>query len=438
MNYRKIAEQIFLAGVYSVSPDRLIHNQIKLTGTTLSIGKQVFSPDKTKGIYLIGAGKATAGMALATEEILGSMIKGGHIVVKYDHSGCLNYIDVTEAGHPVPDKNGFMGTRKILDIAEKVSEDDLVICLLSGGGSALLADFPEGSSLEEIIYFNDILVKSGATIQEINVIRKHLSKVKGGGLARVLFPATTFNLILSDVLGDPLDSIASGPTVPDPSTFYEALSILKKYNISSSVPARIMNYLKEGVAGLQPETPKPGDPVFKNSFNILIGNNKMALEAGAEKAASLGFEASIIDDRLQGDSLKASEYIFETSVRYRQNKLSGKPACLLFGGETTLKVTGNGLGGRNQHLALSAAMLLRNNPGITILSAGTDGNDGPTDAAGAVVDSETLKGISSKNINPEKYLMEFDSYNFFKLAGGHIITGPTRTNVIDMVVVIIE
>lgn len=437
MNFRKTAEQIFLAGVNSATPERLIQNQVKYSGSTLNIGGHIFIPNKTSRIYIIGAGKATGDMARSTEDILGGLITGGHIVVKYGHSCDLKYIEVTEAGHPVPDKNGFDATRKILEIADKATDNDLVICLLSGGGSSLLADFPDSSSAGDIIYMNDLLVKSGATIQEMNVIRKHLSKVKGGGLAGAIFPATTFSLILSDVLGDPLDAIASGPTVPDPSTFAETLEIIKQYKIATSVPSGLLSYLKDGEAGNHPETPKPGDPIFKKSHNILIGNNKLALEAGAEKAASLGFEVSIVDDKLQGNSLKAAQYIVENAVSFRKQKKSVKPACLLFGGETTLKVTGSGLGGRNQHLALLCSTMLNDHPGITILSAGTDGNDGPTDAAGAVVDSETLSNSLAKDIDPSKYLLDFDSYNFFKVAGGHIITGPTRTNVMDLIVVLI-
>jgi glycerate 2-kinase len=438
MDYRKIAEQIFMAGVNRVTPDRLIHNLMTLNETALNIGDHKFVLKKTSNIYIIGAGKATAEMARATEDILGSRITGGHIVVKYGHSCSLKYITVTEAGHPVPDKNGFMATGEILKIADKASEDDLVICLLSGGGSALLADFPEGSSPDEMIYLNNLLVKSGATIQEMNVIRKHLSKVKGGGLARTLCPSTIVSLILSDVLGDPLDAIASGPTVPDPSTFSESLAIIYRYKIEASVPSAIMNYLKDGVNGKQPETPKPGDPIFNKSHNILIGNNKMALEAARGEALRLCLEATIIDNNFQGDTAKASENVVGTALSFKRHKRSSKPACLLFGGETTLKVTGSGLGGRNQHFALSAAILLRNKPGITILSAGTDGTDGPTDSAGAIVDSDTCNHALLVNADPEKYLREFDSYNFFRITGGHIITSPTRTNVMDIIVVIVE
>lgn len=438
MNKRQTAIEIFLAGVERVKPDNLIKRCISINKNILQIEDLSFDLAAIKHIYVVGAGKATAEMARATEDILGSRITGGHIVVKYGHSCDLKYINVTEAGHPVPDEKGFFATGEILKIAAKASEDDLVISLLSGGGSALLADFPEGSSPDDMIYLNDLLVKSGATIQEMNTIRKHLSKVKGGGLARTLFPATTVSLILSDVLGDPLDVIASGPTVPDPSTFSEALAIISRYNIEASFPSTIMNYLKDGANGNKTETPKPEDAIFNKSFNILIGNNKMALESAAEKAVSLGFEALVVNDKLQGNTLKASEYIVEKAISFRNQKRSIKSTCLLFGGETTIKVTGGGIGGRNQHLALSAAMLLRNNPGITILSAGTDGNDGPTDAAGAVVDSDTFNHAFSMNVIPENYLKDFDSHEFFKKAGGHIITGPTRTNVMDMVVVIIE
>lgn len=433
MNYRKAAEEIFLAGVEYVTPEKLMHDHLKVNANVISIGDQSFYPEKDSRLYIIGAGKASAEMAKAAEEILGSRISGGQIIVKYGHSCDLKYIAVNEAAHPVPDKNGFEATQKIIEIAHKATSKDLVICLISGGGSALLVDYPEGSSPREIMLLNDLLVKSGATIQEINVVRKHLSKIKGGGLSRILFPATTFSLILSDVLGDPLDIIASGPTVADPSTYSDALNLIRKYRIEQDIPEGLMDTLRKGEAGICPETPKPDDPVFSNTYNIIVGNNRMALEAALVKADSLGFESVIINDNLRGNTVAASEYIVEQTKRF---KLSNKPACLLFGGETTLKVTGNGMGGRNQHLALAAALLLTDFPGIIVLSAGTDGNDGPTDATGAIVDYMTVKDALSQNIDARKYLSEFDSYNFFRQAGGHIITGPTRTNVMDLVVVI--
>jgi glycerate 2-kinase len=437
MDQRIIAEQIFLAGVESVLPDHLIKNVMKIEDDCLTIGHLEFTFNETENIYIIGAGKAGARMAAEVENILGDRISEGHIAVKYGHSARLKYIEVTEAGHPTPDTNGLKATRKILDICRKAGSKDLVICLLSGGGSALLPDFPDGSSLKEIILVNNLLVNSGACISEINAVRKHLSLVKGGQLAKAVCPATLISLILSDVPGDPLDVIASGPTTPDPTTFDQALDVLRKYNLTASVPAGIMKYLTVGIAGNRPETPKPGDQVFEKVFNMLIGTNKIALEAAKQKSLEFNINAVIIDDQLQGDSSSVAEYIVETSVRFKNDKSEVKPVCLLFGGETTIKMTGKGKGGRNQHLALLCAQLLRQHNGITILSAGTDGTDGPTDAAGAVVDSDTFAGAHSKNISPEKFIQNFDSYHFFKKAGGQIITGPTTTNVMDIIVVLV-
>ncbi|MCX6255459.1 MAG: glycerate kinase [Bacteroidia bacterium] len=438
MNRRAIAEQIFLAGVESVIPDKLINKKIALKDNSLVIGHLKFSLESIEDIYVIGAGKASAMMAAEVEKILGNRITEGHVVAKYGHSCKLKYIIVSEAGHPIPDSNGFKATRTILDIAGKANSNDLVICLLSGGGSALLPDFPEGNSPEDIITVNDLLVKSGAVITEINAVRKHLSIVKGGQLARAVHPATLVSLILSDVPGDPLDVIASGPTTPDLTTFQQALAVLDNYNLTASVPAGILKFLMEGAAGKKPETPKPGDYVFEKTSNLLIGSNSLALEAAKQKALEFNINAVIIDNQLQGDSSTVADYIVETSLKFKEDVSEIKPVCLLFGGETTIKMTGKGLGGRNQHLALLCAIMLQNNPGITVLSAGTDGTDGLTNAAGAVVDSETIPDALSKNIDPAKSLAEFDSYHFFKKAGGQIITGPTMTNVMDIIVVIVE
>jgi len=438
LNIKTIAETIFLAGVESVLPDRLITREMSLKDNRLKIGNLIFSLETMENIYVIGAGKASAMMGAEVEKILGERITDGHIVVKYGYSCKLKYIEVSEANHPVPDANGLRATKEILKIAEMANWSDLVICLLSGGGSSLLPDISEGSSSDDMIKVNDLLINSGACITEINAVRKHLSGVKGGQLARVVYPATLVNLILSDVPGDPLDVIASGPTVPDPTTFRQALSVLAKYDLTESVAPAVLNFLNEGVAGKRAETPKPGDPVFSKTFNILVGSNKMALEAAKRKALEFNINAVIIDDQLQGDTFTVAEYIVETSLKFKNDENEVKPVCLLFGGETTVKMTGKGAGGRNQHLALLTALLLQDKPGITILSAGTDGNDGTTDVAGAVVDSDTIAEALSKNINPEKHLTGFDSYHFFKKAGGHIITGPTMTNVMDIIVVIVE
>ena len=437
MNSRAITEQIFLAGVESVLPDKLITKEMSLLDNCLKIGHLSFSLETIENIYVIGAGKASAMMGAEVEKILGDRITEGHIVVKYGHSCKLKYINVSEAGHPVPDANGFRATREILKIAEIANWSDLVICLLSGGGSALLPDIPENSSPEDMIKVNDLLINSGASISEINAVRKHLSVVKGGQLARIVYPATLVNLILSDVPGDSLDVIASGPTVPDPTTFLQALAVLATFGLTRTVPHGILTFLNEGAAGKRPETPKTGDPVFDKTFNILVGSNRIALESAKSKAMDFNINAVIVDDQLQGDTSTIAEYLVEISNRFKYDKNEVKPVCLLFGGETTVKIGGKGLGGRNQHLALLSAFRLQNSPGITILSAGTDGNDGPTDVAGAVVDSDTIQEARSKNVDPEKYLRDFDSFHFFKKAGGHIITGPTMTNVMDIIVVLV-
>ncbi len=437
MDKRAIAEDIFLAGVKGVLPDILISRSLSLRDNLLEAGKLKFNLDEIDNIYIIGAGKASALMGQEVEKVLGDHISEGHIVVKYGHMCRLRHIKVTEAGHPSPDLNGYEATKRILDIASRASSNDLVICLLSGGGSALLTDFPDESSLEELITTNNLLINSGACIKEINAVRKHLSGVKGGHLARRVSPATLLSLILSDVPGDHLDVIASGPTSPDPTTFQQALEVIEKFNLTDSLPESIIKYLEEGVFGARAETPKPDDELFLKTHNLLIGTNRIALESALLKAMEYNINAVIIDDHLQGDSASVAEYIVETSIRFKEDKDEVKPVCLLFGGETTVKVTGKGDGGRNQHLALLCADLLRNHPGITILSAGSDGTDGPTNVAGAVVDSDTILVALSKKIDPFKYLSRFDSYHFFKKVGGHIITGPTMTNVMDIIVVLI-
>ena len=437
MNYRQIAEEIFLAGVESVLPKNLISGRMSLAENVLRLGEFCL-PLPAGNIYVIGAGKASALMGAEVENILGNRITGGHIVVKYGCSCKLRYINVTEAGHPVPDSNGFIAAKEILKMSAAAGTDDIVICLISGGGSSLLSDAPEGCSEEDMIILNNLLVNSGASIIEINAVRKHLSQIKGGQLARAVYPATLINLILSDVPGDALEVIASGPTVPDSTTFLQAMTVLLDYGLLEKVPERILKYLDDGVKGIRTETPKPGDPIFDKTYNILAGSNKTALEACRTKAIDLNINAVIIDDQLQGDTTTVADYIVATALRFKNDNDEIKPVCLLFGGETTVRMTGKGTGGRNQHLALLAAIQVRDLSGITVLAAGTDGNDGPTDAAGAVVDSATIQEALLKGLDAEKFLSDFDSYHFFKKAGGHVKTGPTMTNVMDLIVVLVE
>jgi glycerate-2-kinase len=438
MNYRTIAEQIFLAGIESVLPHNLIMKHIRLEDNYLKIDNHVFDLRSINNIYVIGAGKASAMMGAEVEKVLGDRIKSGHIVVKHGFFVDLKYIKVTEAGHPVPDSNGYKATSDILKIARMADINDLVICLFSGGGSALLADAPEGCTPRDMMLLSDLLVNSGACISEINAVRKHLSGVKGGQLAKIVYPAPLINLILSDVPGDSLDVIASGPTVPDSTTFRHAMGVLTKFKLTQKVPRRILKYLEEGTLGLHAETPKPGDIIFNKTYNILAGSNKMALEAARKKAIDNNINALIIDDQLQGDVNDVAEYLVGCAMKFNSDVNEVKPLCLLFGGETTVRMTGKGKGGRNQHLALSVAVILRELPGITVLCSGTDGNDGPTDASGAVVDSDTINQAVVQKLDHVKYLTKFNSYNFFKKAGGHIITGPTMTNVMDIIVVLVQ
>lgn len=438
LNTRQIAEDIFRTAVNSVLPSVLIPGQVKLAGNSLVIAGNEISLDNIHNIFVIGAGKATALMAAETEKILGSRITGGHIVVKYGHSCSLKYIKVTEAGHPIPDENGFVATCKILEIASAASENDLVLCLLSGGGSALLADHPDGASPSDMMKLNDVLVNCGASISEINAVRKHLSKIKGGQLARAVYPATLISIILSDVPGNNPGVIASGPTAPDTTTFAEATGVLSKYHIESAIPINLLNYLEEGNKGLHQETPEQDDIVFSKTSNILVGTNRTALEAARLKAEEYHLNAIIVNDMLEGDTEQVAEYLLREASGVRADDTIIKPVCLLFGGETTLRMTGRGKGGRNQHLALLCSVLLKDQPGITILSGGTDGNDGPTDAAGAVVDSTTVERAVSRGLLPEDFIKEFDSYHFFKKAGGHIITAPTMTNVMDIILAIVQ
>lgn len=435
-DYQKLAEQIFLAGVQSVLPGNMIRDAVKLSGQQLRIGERQYSLPEIENVYVLGAGKASGLMALELERILGPRIADGLVIVKYGHGCPTGKIRIAEAAHPVPDSNGFKAAGQLLALARKATQKDLVICLISGGGSALLADFPEGSTPEEIQQLSTMLLQSGASIQEMNCLRKHLSRVKGGQLAKAIFPAQLTCLILSDVVGDLLDVIASGPTVSDPSSFADALDILSKYHLAEAIPPRLLEILNAGKAQQIPETPKPGDVLFAHTQNLIIGSNRMALEAARRKGTELGFHSIIVDAELEGSTVDVTRVIVETCCSRLREIAAERPICFLFGGETTLRVTGGGLGGRNQHMALLASLLLKDKDGFTFLAAGSDGTDGPTDAAGAVVDGWSVQQALARNLDPVAALRSFDSYNFFRQAGGHITTGPTKTNVMDIIVVL--
>jgi glycerate-2-kinase len=441
---RELLTDIFQAGVSAVDPDAAVRKALAVEGGSLSAGGETYSLDQFDRILVVGAGKAAARMAGAAEHSLGDRIKGGLIIVKYGQTGSLRLINQTEANHPIPDEAGMQGTQKILEMVQSANERTLVLCLLSGGGSALLVQPMPGITLEEKQRVTELLLKSGAAIDEMNTVRKHLSRVKGGWLAETAYPATVLTLILSDVIGNKLDVIASGPTAPDNSTYQDAAAVIEKYRLKQLLPASVNARIDLGVKGQEAETPKSTEPCFQRTRNIVVGGIAPAVSAAFSRAKTLGFSSEIITTELQGEAREAAHLLAQTALESRKRLKRRERRCLLSGGETTVTVRGDGLGGRNQELALAFALEIQGVPGITLLSAGTDGIDGPTDAAGAVVDGETVRKAREAGINPMAYLERNDSYSFFRrfdlLTGGknHFVTGSTGTNVMDMQVLCIE
>ncbi len=432
------ARQIFEAGLRAVDPREAVNKFLAVEGNMLRIGEQELNLDSFRTILVIGAGKGSALMAQAVEEILGDRIGGGIVIVKYGYVAPLQRIRLVEAGHPTPDENGRRATKELVGLVERLDTRDLVLLVLSGGGSALLPMPVTGITLAEKMTATNLLLKSGVPIQEMNAVRKHLSQVKGGQLARLVYPAMLVSFILSDVVGDPLDVIASGPTVGDPSTFEHCAEILDRYGLWQDLPTSVSLHLQEGVEGRVPETPKPDDPVFANTHAILVGTNLQALEAAATAAEELGYSSLILSSMIEGDTGEAAR--FHTALA-REIVRSGhplpRPACLISGGETTVVVRGQGKGGRNQEFALVAAIGLDGVEGVCLLCGGTDGTDGPTDAAGAVVDGATVARALAKGLDPREFLARNDSYHFFEKLDDLVMTGPTNTNVMDLRVILI-
>ena len=436
---RRHALDIFHHGLNAVKPQAAIEKCCQVTNNMLTIDTKSYDLAAFNHIWVVGAGKAAASMASAMEQLLGEQITGGQITVKYDHLTPLGKIDIMEAGHPVPDENGIKGTRKIMDIVASVTQDDLVICLISGGGSALLPMPATGMTLEDKQNTIKALLACGATIHEINTIRKHLSAVKGGQLAKLVYPATLITLMLSDVVGDDMDVIASGPTVPDLSTFADCQKIIAKYHLEAELPHPVINHIEKGLRGYIAETPKFDDAFFEKTNPVIIASNFNALTAAKHKAESLGYNTLILSSQLEGDTSESARFhcAIAKEILKTQNPIA-PPACILSGGETTVKVTGHGLGGRNQEFALVSAFEIQDQENIIALSAGTDGTDGPTDAAGAIVDAHTLLRARSMGIDPESHLANNDAYHFFKQLDGLLITGPTLTNVMDLHIFLIN
>lgn len=436
----KDALQIASAAVDAVRPQNLIPRKVRLDGNILSIGERRLSLDAYENIYVIGAGKASASMALELEKILGNRISGGVISTKYGHSVDCKRIKIMESGHPVLDQNGLNASEEIYKLALKADDRDLVICLFSGGGSALLERLPLGIDLPNLQKVFEVFLKCGANIEETNTVRKHLSSIKGGRLARAVFPATCVSLILSDVIGDSLESIASGPTAPDPTTFKDALDVIAKYKTEYDLPEGVLHFLKEGLSGEIEDTPKSGDKIFDNVSNIILGNNLEALIAARREATKRGYNALILSSCVQGETKEIAKFVAAVVQEiHMNNNPVAKPGCILFGGETTLKIQGSGKGGRNQEFALASLIAMRSVIwNYVIASCGTDGTDGPTDAAGAFATPEIAMRSEELGLNPLTFLNNNDSYNFFEKVDGLIKTGVTGTNVMDIVVALVQ
>lgn len=440
MNIRELrqsARLIWEAALNAANPSTCIRNFVQVNDAVLSAGGKEI-PIRGR-LIVIGAGKASARMAQVVEGSLGSYISGGLVVTKYGHALTLERIELVEAGHPIPDLAGIRAAQQTRELLRGLTKDDIVLCLLSGGGSALWPAPAEGITLEEKQEVTQLLLRAGATIREMNAVRKHLSDMKGGQLAHWAAPAHVISLIISDVIGDAVDFIASGPTAPDTTSFSDALSIVQKYGLQ--VPRAVDKRFQDGVHGRIPETPKPGDALFKHVDNHIIANNRLLIEAAAEKARELHFHTLILGTEVEGEAKDIGRFF---SAVAREIGRSGNPikppACILTAGETTVTVRGHGLGGRNQEMALAWAIAMASRPGSThacFASVATDGTDGPTTAAGGLVDPFTCSRAIELGLVPTKHLRSNDSSNFLRATGDLIITGPTQTNLMDLQILLV-
>ena len=430
---RADASDIFAAAVAAADPHRCVLEALQVDRGRLLVKGRSYDLDRFTEILVIGAGKATPAMAAAVEERLGNRITAGAINTKYGHAVPLERIETTEAGHPLPDEAGVAGTLKMLELAGRCGGSTLLLCLFSGGGSALMpAPVPEISLAEKQQTTRELLA-CGATIAEINAVRKHLSRVKGGRLARLSHPAPTLALMVSDVIGDRLDTIASGPTYPDSTSFADCDAIFARHGIESRIPEAVLNCIEEGRLGKTADTPGAGEDCFRNALNLVVGNNSLAVGAAERKARELGYEPLVLSSRIAGETREvAGVHVAIAEEAAASGQPVAPPACIISGGETTVAVSGTGKGGRNQEFALAAALLLEGSEGITVLSGGTDGTDGPTDAAGAVCDGDTVPRAREHGLDPVSFLDNNDSYHFFRPLNDLLMTGPTGTNVMDL------
>ncbi|HJS28611.1 MAG TPA: glycerate kinase [Anaerolineales bacterium] len=428
--------RILAASIEAVEPRAAVSRALKRSGKSLHAGGGTFALDQFRRIVLVGAGKAGAPMAGGAAEALGDELSGGLVIVKDGYAEVSDLppsVEIIEAGHPVPDGRGLDGSRRIAALLTNLSEQDLAICLISGGGSALLTLPPDGVRMEDLQETTRLLLSSGARIEEINTLRRHLDLVKGGGLARMAYPARVLTLILSDVVGDPLEAIASGPTAPDPTTFADALAILDRHGLSSRTPEGVLRRLRAGVVGAEPENPAPGDPLFERVQNILIGSNRQAAEAAVRQAEEEGYRAMLLTTCLEGEAREAGRLLASLARGMASEGVPvPRPGLIVAGGETTVRVAGNGLGGRNLEMALGAVRPLAGVSHVGFATLATDGGDGPTGAAGAFVTGETLARAAAMDLAPEEFLKRNDSYHFFEPLEDLLKPGPTLTNVNDL------
>ncbi|MFO7990409.1 MAG: glycerate kinase [Desulfotignum sp.] len=436
---KQFATAIFEAGIRAVAPEACMARHLRVSGNQLTACGADVDLDRIRNIYVAGAGKASAAMAREVETLLGPRIHAGVVVTKYGHGLPLKYCRVMEAGHPVPDAAGVDGASALLNLVSAAGPDDLIVCLISGGASALTPAPAEGISLANKQDTTRQLLGCGATIHEINTIRKHLSRIKGGQLCAAANGARVVSLILSDVIGDDLDIIGSGMTAPDTGYFRDCRAILERHRVWDKAPEPVRNRILAGMDGRIPDTPKPGDPVFSRVTNQVVGSLSDALSAAETKASHLGFTPVILSSMIQGEARDAAKVLCAIAREVRQSGRPAKPpVCLLCGGETTVTLRGNGKGGRNMELALAGAMALQGTSGILLLSAGTDGTDGPTDAAGAFADGDTVSRAQIMGLSATKHLAENNAHPFFLALDDLLVTGPTRTNVMDMQILLIS
>ena len=430
--------RILAASLQAVEPGAAVARHMQRDGEALSIGDKIYHLDEIRHVYLVGFGKAAVPMGLSASTILGEYLHQGLLITKTGQAlplpGAIAHrLVVVEAGHPIPDESSLQASLRLNTLLHAVHPQDLVICLISGGGSALITMPVDGVSLAELQALTSQLLACGASISEINVLRKHLEQLKGGRLAQRAAPAALVGLVLSDVIGDRLEVIASGPTVADSTTFGDALDILRHYNLVDTTPPAIQQYLKDGAAGRQPETPKPGEAAFANVYNLVTGSNLQAAQAALQQARNEGMDAQLLTTSLQGEARQAGRFLASLASELTLGRGPvRRPGCLILGGETTVIVTGGGFGGRNQELALGAVADLAGLSDILLVTLATDGGDGPTDAAGAVASGETLERARSLGLDPRTYLQQNDSYHFFQALDDLLKPGPTQTNVNDL------